>query len=151
MNLVRIEPWKLMGRLHTELDQLFGESYTTPTPTATADRHVAPTWTPSVDVHEETERFTVHADLPGIEAKDIRITADKGVLTIRGARRIEKRESQHGYQRLERIEGDFLRRFSLPENARTEEIKARHVNGVLEVVIPKLPVVEPRSINVEVN
>jgi len=52
---------------------------------------------------------------------------------------------------LERIEGDFLRRFTLPENARAEEITARHSNGVLEVVIPKQPVVVPRRVNIEVN
>ncbi len=104
-----------------------------------------------MDVHEEPERFTVHADLPGVQPADIQITADKGVLTIRGSRRIEKRDSQKGYERLERIEGDFLRRFTLPENARAEEITAKHSNGVLEVVIPKQPVVEPRRVNVEVN
>jgi HSP20 family protein len=93
----------------------------------------------------------VRADLPGVEAKDIHVTAEEGVLTIRGSRRIEKHEGHKGYERLERLAGDFLRRFSLPENARAEDIKARHANGVLEVVIPKTPVVEPRRVNVEVN
>ena len=147
MNIVRYEPWRLMGRLHREIDQLFGDSVAT----VDAAGNQATTWTPSVDVHEESERYTVRADLPGVEAKDIQVTAEAGVLTIRGARRLEKREQQKGYQRLERIEGDFLRRFSLPENARAEEIKARHNNGVLEVVIPNVPVVEPRRVNIEVN
>lgn len=147
MTIVRYEPWRLMGRLHRELDQLFGDSFATPV----ADGVTAATWTPSVDVQEEPECYTVHADLPGVDAKDIQVTADKGVLTIRGARRLEKRENHKGFERLERVEGDFLRRFSLPENARADEIKARHHNGVLEVVIPKQPVVEPRRVNVEVN
>ena len=147
MNIVHYEPWKLMGRLHREIDQLFGDSFANPA----TDGDPSATWTPAVDVHEEPERFTVHADLPGVEPKDIQVTADKGVLTIRGARRIENRDKRNGYERLERIEGDFLRRFTLPENARAEEIKARHSNGVLEVVIPKQPVVEPRRVNVEVN
>lgn len=147
MNIVRYEPWRLMGRLHRELDQLFGDSYATPV----ADAATAATWTPSVDVQEEPECYTVHADLPGVDAKDIQVTADKGVLTIRGARRIEKREQRKGFERLERVAGEFLRRFSLPENARPDEIKARHNNGVLEVVIPKQPVAEPRRVNVEVN
>ena len=147
MNIVRYEPWRLMGRLHREIDQLFGDSHSTVETTGTPSA----AWTPSVDVHEEPERFTVHADLPGVDAKDIQVTADKGVLTIRGARRLGKRENPTGYERLERIEGEFLRRFSLPENARAEEIKARHTNGVLEVVIPKVPVTEPRRVNIEVN
>jgi HSP20 family protein len=147
MNIVRIEPWRLMGHLHRDIDRLFGD---TPANTASAGE-VSASWAPAVDVHEEPARFTVHADLPGVLPADIQVTADKGVLTIRGARRIEKRDSQKGFERLERIEGDFLRRFTLPENARAEEITARHSNGVLEVVIPKQPVVEPRRVNVEVN
>jgi HSP20 family protein len=147
MNIVRFEPWRLMGNLHREFDQLFGDAYGN---TASADEAKS-TWAPAVDVHEEPERFTVHADLPGVLPADIQVTADKGVLTIRGARRIEKRETQKGFERLERIEGDFLRRFTLPENARADDITARHSNGVLEVVIPKQAVVEPRRVNVEVN
>ena len=147
MNIVRYEPWRLMGRLHREIDQLFGDALAN---SATVGE-TASAWTPAVDVHEEPDHFTVHADLPGVEAKDIQVTADKGVLTIKGARHIEKRASQKGFERLERIEGEFLRRFTLPENARAEEIKARHSNGVLEVVIPKQPVAEPRRVSVEVN
>lgn len=146
MNIVRYEPWRLMGRLHREIDQLFGDTFATE-----ADGNQVVTWTPSVDVHEEPDRYTVRADLPGVEAKDIHVAAEAGVLTIRGSRRIEKRENHKGYERLERVAGDFLRRFSLPENARAEDIKAKHTNGVLEVVIPKTPVVEPRRVNVEVN
>lgn len=146
MNIVRYEPWRLMGRLHREIDQLFGDAFATET-----DGNKVVAWTPSVDVHEEPDRYTVRADLPGVEAKDIDVTAADGVLTIRGSRRVEKRDNQKGYERLERLSGDFLRRFSLPENARADDIKAKHNNGVLEVVIPKTPVVEPRRVSVEVN
>ena len=146
MNIVHYQPWQLMGRLHREIDQLFGDTFA-----GTANGSSAATWVPSVDVHEEAERYTVHADLPGVDAKDIQVTADKGVLTIRGARRLETRENRKGFERLERITGDFLRQFSLPENARAEDIRARHTNGVLEVVIPKQPAVEPRRVSVEVN
>lgn len=146
MNIVRYEPWRLMGRLHREIDQLFGDAYATNT-----DGNKIVAWTPSVDVHEEQDSYTVRADLPGVTPKDIEVTAADGVLTIRGSRQIEKRDNQKGYERLERLSGDFLRRFSLPENARADDIKAKHTNGVLEVVIPKTPVVEPRRVSVEVN
>jgi len=147
MNIVHYEPWRLMGRLHREIDQLFGDSLAH---SATAGAP-ASAWTPAVDVHEEPEHFTVRADLPGVEPKDIQVTADKGVLTLRGTRHIERRDDHKGYERLERIEGEFQRRFTLPENARIEDIKARHNNGVLEIVIPKQPVAEPRRVSVEVN
>jgi len=50
---------------------------------------------------------------------------------------------------VERITGEFQRRFSLPDSADAQNIKAKFVNGVLEVAIPKLAQVQPRRIAVE--
>jgi HSP20 family protein len=147
MTLVRYEPWSVVGRLHHSLDQLFGD--TLRAPEASGSRHA--TWVPNVDIHEEKDRFIVLADVPGVEPKDINITAENGVLTVSGERRAEKRETENGYERVERVAGSFVRRFTLPKGANTESIKARQTNGVLEVTIPKQPEVQPRSITVEVN
>ena len=150
MTLVSYQPWsRSFNRLHRQIDQLFGESVATP---AANDGAPIARWSPAVDVHEEASQFTVRADLPGVEAKDIQVTADNGVLTIRGERHLEKREPQQaGFERYERVEGAFLRRFTLPDTVRADDIRARHTNGVLEVVIPKQPAAEPRRVNVEVN
>src|SRR5262249_58705544 len=99
---------------------------------------------PQVDVHEKPHRFVVTADLPGVEGKDIEVTADKGVLTIKGERRSEKKSSKDGYESVERATGTFLRRFTLPESVDAEAIKASHVNGVLALSIPKRPTAQPR-------
>jgi HSP20 family protein len=71
------------------------------------------------------------------------------VLTVRGERRSEKRDADNGYERVERVSGSFLRRFTLPEGANTDQIKAKQTNGVLEVTIPKQPQVQPRRIAVD--
>lgn len=139
MTIVRYEPWALFGRLQRQLDQAFADTNT----------ESSVSWIPRVDVREEAERFVVAADLPGVEGKDIEITADKGVLTIRGERRAEKKDSGEGYERVERASGTFLRRFTLPESADAEAIKATHVNGVLELSIPKRPQAQPRRISVQ--
>src|SRR6185437_16139943 len=146
MTLVSYEPWTLVNRLHRHLDQAFNR--TTDTTASTDAPSVS--WIPRVDIYEEAERFVVLADVPGVEAKDIDITAEKGVLTIRGERRSEKKESdKNGYERVERTSGSFLRRFTLPETANTETITAKQTNGVLEVTIPKHPQVQPRRISVQ--
>jgi HSP20 family protein len=106
-------------------------------------------WIPSVDVREEDDRYVVHADLPGVDAKDIEITAEKGVLTLRGERKSETKSEGKGFERVERVAGTFLRRFTLPETANAEGISAKHVNGVLEVTIPKQAQVQPRRISVQ--
>jgi HSP20 family protein len=142
MTIVRYEPWALLGRLQRQFERALGES-------ADGAHSATVSWIPHVDIREEAERFVVVADLPGVASPDIEITADQGVLTIKGERRAENKTSADGYERVERASGSFLRRFSLPESANAEAIKARHSNGVLEVTIPKLPQEQPRRIAVQ--
>ena len=104
-----------------------------------------------MDIREEDQQFVLHADLPGVVAANIDVTLDNGLLTIRGRRMLEERDEQHGYRRIERVSGEFFRRFSLPDTADSQSVKARHSNGVLEVIIPKQPQVMPRRISVESN
>jgi len=139
MTIVRYEPWALFSRWQRQLDRALSES---------ADGATV-SWIPHVDIHEEAERFVVVADLPGVEGKDISITAEQGVLTIKGERRSEKKSSKDGYERVERAAGTFLRRFTLPDSVAAEAIKATHTNGVLEVTLPKRPEVQPRRIEIK--
>ena len=145
MALVRYEPWSVVNRLHQSLDQFLNDTLNSPE----AATSPSVTWVPRVDIHEEKERFVVLADVPGVEPKDIEITAENGVLTVRGERRSEKRDTDNAYERVERVSGSFLRRFTLPEGANTDQIKAKQANGVLEVTIPKQPQVQPRRIAVD--
>ena len=142
MTIVRYEPWALFSRLQGQFDRAVDES-------ADGTNFASVSWIPHVDIHEEAERFIVVADVPGVAGKDIEITAEKGVLTIKGERRSEKKSSTEGFERVERASGTFLRRFTLPESADAEAIKATHVNGVLELSIPKRPQEQPRRITVQ--
>jgi HSP20 family protein len=137
MNIARHESWSLLNRLNRDLDFIAGTS-----PTAVA-------FIPPVDVREEAARFVIEADLPGVAPADVEVTAEKGVLTLRGERKSEKREADPGYERLERVTGSFTRRFTLPENAQADAIKARFTHGVLEVSIPKMPVVAAKRVIIE--
>jgi HSP20 family protein len=145
MTLVRYEPWALVDRLQRSFDRAFDGAFAA---SQNSDSQNV-SWIPTVDVHEEAERFVVRADLPGVNREDIEITAEKGVLTLRGERKSEKREQTPSYARHERVAGSFLRRFTLPENADGDTITATHVNGVLEVVIPKKAQPEARRIKIE--
>jgi HSP20 family protein len=137
MTVVRYEPWALLNRLHRELDQNF----------ETQARDA--TWSPAVDIHEEAERFVVHADLPGVKPADIEITTDKGVLSLRGTRQFEQRKDEGRYSRVERVTGKFVRSFTLPENVQADAIKASFKDGVIELTIPKIAKPEPRRIEVQ--
>lgn len=142
MNVARYEPWVLMNRMHRDLDRLF-------TLPQQDDTQAVVDWVPPVDIREQENQFVLHADLPGVDAKNIDVTLEKGVLTIRGRRELESRDEKNGFRRAERVTGEFYRRFSLPDTADSQSVKARFANGVLEVVIPKQAQVLPRRINVD--
>ena len=105
-------------------------------------------WTPRVDIREEDKRFVILADIPGVDPKDIEISMDKGILTIRGERKSENQEGNGKTTRVERSYGAFYRRFALPDSADAEGISASGKHGVLEISIPKKPETTPRRINV---
>ena len=145
MNPTRFEPWRHMHHLRNELDRLF-EPYNAgndQSSIATCD------WIPAVDIKEEKDRYVLRADIPGVDPKDIEIIAENGILTLRGNRPGETRETRAGYSRVERPCGSFYRRFSLPDTADLARIAARSANGVLEIGIPKLTHTLSRTIKVE--
>lgn len=148
MAIVRYDPWSVLNQVQQEMNRVF-ESRFGEGPAADNSSVVTSSWTPAVDIHEEDKRFVLYADVPGIDPKDIEITMDKGVLTIKGERVVDKREDRSGYQRVERAYGTFYRRFSLPDSADEERIQATAgKNGVLEISIPKHERVQPRKIAV---
>ena len=154
MTIVRYEPWGLVNRFHRDfglnLGRFFNDGDEAKAPAAAASTaNSAVAWLPSVDVREEENRYVVQVDLPGVDSKDIEITAEKGVLTIKGERRSEQKKSEQGYERVERVAGTFRRRFTLPETAQADGITAKQANGVLEVSIPKQAQVQPKRIEVQ--
>jgi HSP20 family protein len=144
MSLVRFEPWSLVDLLQRDFDRLAGR----PLRHIDGDTAVAD-WAPAVDVVEEKDKFVLRADLPGVERDAIEVSMDDGVLLIAGERRSEEQSEFEGIKRFERVTGRFQRRFSLPDTADAEGIKARSVNGILEISIPKRPEVQARRITVE--
>jgi len=147
MNVTRFEPWSLMNIMHRDLDQLARRRIEL-AESNDSDSSVAD-WTPAVDIVEEKDRFVMRADIPGVNAEDIDINMENGVLSVSGERHLENGEEIDGVRRIERLSGKFYRRFTLPEAANAEEISAQSANGILEVSIPKQPRIQARRITVE--
>lgn len=145
MTLVRYEPWSMLNQIRREMDRMLegadesGEN----SAIATSD------WIPAVDIKETQDAFILHADVPGVDPKDVDVHMENGILTIKGERESEKKDEREGYKRVERQYGSFYRRFSLPDTADAEKISAKSKNGVVEITIPKKEAVQPRKISVE--
>ena len=150
MALVRYEPWNLLDRLQKEFNlQNLLDPYVREVEGADNSNVVTSHWRPAVDIKEEEDRFVIYADLPGVDPDDIEITMEQGVLTLKGERSKETKEEHEGYKRVERVNGSFYRRFSLPDIADAERIEAKGKNGVLEITLPKQEKAKPKRITVK--
>jgi len=145
MSLVRYNnPWNLLNNLQRELyDPALNNNYSDDASVATAN------WTPSVDNSENDKAFTLLADIPGVNPDNIDISMEKGVLTIKGERNAESVEEGENYRRVERQNGQFYRRFTLPDSADADKIEAKSEHGVLRITIPKQEVAVSRRIEVK--
>lgn len=148
MNVVRYDPWNTFEKLNHELNTLFSQRGVARNSDGDDSNVVTSRWTPAVDIREEQNQFVLMADIPGVDPKNIDITMENGVLTVKGERTQESREERNGFKRVERIHGTFYRRFSLPDSADAENISAKGENGVLTISIPKKEKAQPRRISV---
>jgi HSP20 family protein len=125
--------------LRREIDRLFEDTFT----------RDGSGWTPAVDVQETESDLRVELELPGLKAEDVEITAENGVLTIRGEKRSERKEGENArYHIVERTYGSFMRTFQLPQGVDEEQIAAEFESGVLSLRIPKSALPQPRRIQI---
>lgn len=131
--------------LRDEVDRLFGSFFPAAfgrsmfdlDPWRPGTFRVMADMTPQVDVKELADRYEIAAELPGVEAKDVKVTVDKGMLGITGEKHTETRSEEGEVHLSERSYGSFARSFRLPEDADSQAIGAEFVNGVLTVTVPK--------------
>lgn len=106
---------------------------------------------PAMDVVENDKEFKVTAELPGMAAKDINVTASEGYLTIKGEKKQEEKEEHEGYFRQERSYGSFQRVIALPDTANLDKAEANFKNGILALSIPKKAGAHSKERKIEVK
>ncbi|MEX2365178.1 MAG: Hsp20/alpha crystallin family protein [Pseudohongiellaceae bacterium] len=151
MSLINYEPMNFLNRMQNEMNQFFHRNGRSLMPALIDEDEAWLTseWAPHVDIKEEENQFVVTADIPGVEPKDIEVSMDSGVLTIKGERSSEKEETKKDYRLKECSYGSFIRSFRMPESADSDNIKAKGKNGVLSLTIAKKETVKPRKISIE--
>lgn len=143
-NIVTYEPLNFVNELNTLMENIWQRSVTGDETKIATCR-----WIPAVDIREEPDQFILQADLPGVDVKNIDISMENNVLTVKGKREELKKEEKSNYYRVERTRGEFYRRFTLPDTADGDRINAKSKQGVLEIIIPKKQKSDVRKINIE--
>ena len=106
-------------------------------------------WVPAVDIREDNKEIALEIELPGIKPSDVEVTAENGVLTIRGEKQSGSTEGSEGrYHVVERSYGSFTRSFQLPTGVDEQRIDADFTDGLLTIRIPKAALAQPRRIEI---
>ncbi len=152
MALIRWEPCRPMlpfmgfDLLKRRMDRLFDEN------SLGSEAEGSRTdWIPSVDLSEDGDKFTLLAEMPGLEKKDIKLTVEGNVLTVSGEKKLERERKDRSFYLLERANGNFFRSFTLPTRVDNERIQAEFKNGVLVIEVPKVAEAKAKEIEIQLK
>lgn len=106
-------------------------------------------WVPAVDIRETAEGFSLTAELAGLAKKDIEISLDNGLLTLRGERTLAEDADKDDFRRIERSYGSFERTFRLPTGIDASKVEASFENGLLTLTVPKAEAAKARTIKLK--
>lgn len=126
-----------------EIDELAREFWTSWRPSI-----FSTTLSPHVDMYEEKGQLVIKAELPGIDEKDLEVTLDGDMLTIKAEKKEELTEDAahhiHG-----RYFGTYVQSMTLPCHINGDNVSATFENGVLELRFPKAEQSKAKRIEVK--
>jgi HSP20 family protein len=129
-----LAPWNGMTSLRKEMDRVLDRFWD--------DEPQFPSigeWKPLLDVTDNKDFLLVRVEIPGIEAKDVKISFQDQMLTIEGEKKVEMEEKDERHYKMERSYGTFVRSIRLPVAVDVNKVNAALKNGVLTIELPKMP------------
>jgi HSP20 family protein len=104
---------------------------------------------PPMNVTQDDDNFYLRAEVPGISAKDLSISALRNRVSISGKREIPQESERVSYHRKERAAGEFSRTITLPSEVAADRVEAHYSDGILALTLPKAEEAKPRQIAVK--
>jgi len=140
-----LAPWRGMETLRQEMERVFDRFFEP----RWEEFEAVGAWAPKLDFSETKDAFVVKAEVPGVEQKDISVSIQDQMLTVKGEKHKEKEEKDEKYHRVERSWGAFARTIALPAGVDTGKVDATFKDGVLSVKLPKTPAAKGTTIPVK--
>jgi HSP20 family protein len=145
----RWDPLRNLIFLQERMNELFDESLGA---NQRRGQHLVPsTWTPAVDIYENSGEIVLKADLPGLVQEEIEVNLEEHHLTIRGERKPEAESDREAFHRVERPTGPFSRAFNLPPIVEEGGIRADYRHGVLTVTLPKRSETKAKPVSIRID
>lgn len=105
---------------------------------------------PKVDIADNGDSFTVVADMPDVDKRNIKLTITDSSITIRASKSQEKVVSGKNFYSQERSSAGYYRVVGMPEAIRQDSAKAKYENGTLHIDVKKLrPAKKGKEVPVE--
>ena len=106
---------------------------------------------PNIDIVDNGGSFSIKADIPGLEKKNIKLTVTENYLVISARKTGEKEAKGKNYYSHERSSVGFYREMALPEGVKSETARAKYENGILIVEVKKINPTRPRGRDVKID
>jgi len=92
---------------------------------------------PASEASTNGDGYRIAMELPGVEEKDIEVSVDDGVVTVKGEKTASREEKGETWYFSERQYGSFARSFRLPPDADEAAVTADLKDGVLTVTVAR--------------
>lgn len=132
MTLVRFNPFKELDTISERMRNFFEDFPTS------FNLDFSSNFAPRTDIFEDEKNVYVSVEIPGVDKKDVKISVQDNILTIKGEKKSELKDEKKNFFRVERSYGSFCRSFTLPVEVDAEKTGAKYENGMLNITLPKL-------------
>ena len=105
---------------------------------------------PALDVYETDKAVVVETPLAGVNPEDVKVSVEKGILTLQGESNKEHEVEEKNYYRKEVRSGAFFRQVALPAPVMEDKVSAEFEDGVLKITCPKAVAAASKQVNVKV-
>jgi HSP20 family protein len=148
--MIRWSPGTELANLHGQMDRLFEGFFGASTSGGSQGemQRPLPTYYLPLDVKEVENGYEITTPVPGFSPEEVEVTFSEGVLKISAERAQQSSQEQGGYLRREVAFGNYQRAIQLPGDVKEDEISATFENGMLTVMVPKVPRPQPKRIQV---
>lgn len=143
-------------QIHDEIDRMFNDffkGFGFPEKSFWSDLPATQTgWLkPTCDIAANDKEYTITAELPGVDEKNIELELVNDTLKIKGEKKQETEEKEKNYYRVERSYGSFQRTLTLPEDSDRDKINATFKNGIMTITIPRKTTGKPPAKKIDIN
>lgn len=143
MSLIKYRPNRMVNVFEDSWNRFFDPFFD--------DIPVAKRTSPSIDIDENDNRYSLEVELPGLTEKDVEVKVEGNLLTLSSKKIEEKEEKKKDYVLKERRSYNFSRSFVLPENVEPDKISAEFKNGLLLIDVPKAEKAKPKLLEIKVK